>query len=460
MKILIVEDDESTRKGIEVFLNSCTYDVATSADGEKALLELAEKKYDLILSDIQMPNVSGFELLNKMKSANDPTPFLMMTAFATVEDAIKAMKMGANDYLTKPVNLEELRIKVEKIANSIKLEKDNKLLQEKIANYEFPDFIGESEAIRSIKEIVNKVAKDSEVPVMIYGKSGTGKEVVARSIHKLSNRSREAFVGINCAALKDDLLESELFGHVKGAFTGAESNRDGLIKHADNGTLFLDEISEMSMTMQSKLLRALQEKVIVPVGSNKEIEVNFRVITASNKNLKELVSKELFRNDLFYRLNVVEINLPQLSERTDDIPILVNHILNKIQSNKEKKIIIGNDVMMALEEYSWPGNIRELENLLNMLSATFSGSKLTIDELPEKIITEKIVSRKKWNSIREESNFQKALASAIENFEKEYITYHLKKQNGNVSRTSEAIKLSRVTLHKKINQYEIKLKTE
>ncbi|MFH1196637.1 MAG: sigma-54 dependent transcriptional regulator [bacterium] len=460
MRILLAEDEQHIRKGIEMFLTNEGHIVTAVEDGLKAHEEYSSKQFDLIISDMMMPNMTGLELLTKIKEQTDTMPFIMITAFASIENAVEAMKIGADDYLTKPLNLEELRIKIRKIDEKKNLLSENIKLKQKLNSLEFPEIIGTSVAIRRVKEMILKIAADPDVPVMIYGQSGTGKELAARNIHSKSNRAGCPFVAINCAALPDDLLESELFGYVKGAFTGAMKDKMGLFESANCGSLFLDEVSEMSPRLQAKLLRVLQDHKIQPLGSTQCIETNIRVLGASNVNLQELVKEGKFREDLFYRMNVIELHLPSLKERVEDIPMLLKHFLDLFQSKSNKKVKFSNQAIEAMMCYAWQGNIRELENLVRRILVTTDKDLVSLEDLPATFANEAksliTCTGSEWENIP----FQPALNGAVEMFEKEYLKYHLKKNNGNITKTADTIGLSRVSLHKKIKQYELQFDKE
>ena len=453
MKILIADDDEIIRKGIEVFLKSENHETTSVSDG-KGALEFSEKKnYDLIISDMQMPRMSGMELLKALRGKGTATPVIIVTAFATIEEAVEAMKIGANDYLTKPLNLEELRLKINKIEKVNELKRENAKLKEKLRRIEFPEIIGESRAIKETKKLISKISANDDIPVMIYGKSGTGKELAAKAVHSASARNGKQFVAVNCAAMPDELLESELFGYVKGAFTGAERNRDGLFKAADGGTLFLDEVGEMSPRLQAKLLRVLQDFVIQPLGSTEVFRVNIRVAGANNVHLKKLAEEKKFREDLYYRMNVAEITVPSLSERPEDIPLLIAYFLSA--SVKNEKIVFSQKALATLADYAWPGNIRELENFVKTITLFAENELIDVEDLPEHIVNATVAEKHEWDDIFRKSDFQEVQKSAMENFERKFLEYHLKKNDGNVSKTANAIGLSRVSLHKKIKEYEL-----
>ncbi|MCX6151443.1 MAG: sigma-54 dependent transcriptional regulator [Ignavibacteriales bacterium] len=455
MKILLVDDDRSIRKGIETFLISENHVVSCYENGKDALEKCKQEKFDLIVSDMMMPEMTGLDFLINLKNESDETPFILITAYASIEDAVTAMKIGAEDYLTKPLNLLELKLKIDKIKSKRILVEENIELKEKLKKMEFPDLIGNSKTMIDVKNKIIKIAADPDVSVMIYGESGTGKEIVARNIHYKSKRVDKPFMAINCAALSDEILESELFGHVKGSFTNAIKDKIGLFQAADKGTLFLDEVSQMSPRLQAKLLRVLQERNFQQVGSTQTISVDVRIIGASNKDLKKLIEEEKFREDLYYRLNVIEICLPTLSERSDDIPLLINHFLQKENIRMQKQIFFSPESVELLQKYSWKGNVRELENFIRMMFVTTEKQTIEPTDLPESIFSEVLISSLKWKNLWRQNNFQTALNSAIENFEREFLTYHIKNNCGNISKTAEAIGLSRVSLHKKISQYKL-----
>ncbi|MCW8849445.1 MAG: sigma-54 dependent transcriptional regulator, partial [Melioribacteraceae bacterium] len=383
MKILVVDDDKNLNSGITTFLKSNNILTVSAFDGEEGYNRITSEEFDLVLSDLEMPKMNGIKLLEKIKEKNLEIPFIIMTAYASVENAVEAMKIGAEDYLTKPINLKEMLIKIEKIIKSMGLLKENKELKKRVANYETPEIVGESEAIKELKSILRKISSDPNIAISIYGKSGTGKELVARNIHYMSERKEKPFVPINCAVLSDDLLESELFGYMKGAFTGAIQNRIGLLESCEGGTIFLDEISEMSPRVQAKLLRVLQDGIIQPVGSNEQKKINVRFISASNQNLSDLVDQNKFRDDLYFRLNIIEIYVPSLEARKSDIPILIKYFLEKYESSNK---LFSEEAINRLIKYDWPGNIRELENLIRRLLVTVENKIIHVDDFPQKLL--------------------------------------------------------------------------
>ena len=453
MVILIADDDSSTRKGLRLFLETEGHVVQDAADGQIAAEILERESFDLLLSDVKMPHMDGLALLAQVREHHADLPVLMMTAYATVEEAVKALQNGAMDYLTKPLNLNELAIKLERLTERLVLSRENAVLKDRLRHFEFPDMIGVSEAIRQAQEAISRLSSDSDVPVMIYGESGTGKELVARTLHSFSQRKDQAFLAVNCAAFQDTLLESELFGHKKGAFTGAYRDKAGFFQEAHGGTLFLDEVGEMSSQMQSKLLRTLQEQQVTPVGDTHPRAIDVRLIGASNRNLDELVEEAMFRQDLYYRLNVVEICVPPLRDRREDIALLVAHFVEKYQKDRPAPEL-SLPFLEVLKNHKWPGNVRELENLVRMLLATSRKALLRPEDLPEKFLQNR-QSGGEQVSWLENQNFKAASNLAVATFEKQYIRFHLARCSGNVSQTAQSIGLSRVALHQKIKKYGI-----
>jgi DNA-binding NtrC family response regulator len=452
MKIVLADDEDSIRNGIENYLVKLGHSVKSFSDGTSALNGVLSESCELVISDVMMPNLNGIQFLEELKNKLISIPFIVITAFAKVEDAVYAMKLGAEDYLTKPINLLELKIKIEKIERKRNLIIENEELKRKIDSIAFSDLIGESNALREIKLLINRYSTDCHASIMVYGASGTGKEVVARNIHLKSKRADKPFVALNCAALPDELLESELFGYVKGAFTGAEKDRTGIFRAADGGTIFLDEVSEMSPRLQVKLLRALQEKTIQPLGTTEQIKIDIRIIGASNKNLQLMINEGKFREDLFYRLNVLEIYLKPLSERIEDLPCLIKHFQQKI--NNEKRLSFTPEAFSALEHYNWPGNIRELENLINFLLVTVDNSVAALEDLPEKIRSSDL-DESSYKELAEDLDYKTLLQKSIEKFEKEFLLQQIKKNNYILSRAASSMGLSRVSLYKKIKQYNL-----
>jgi len=385
-RLLIVDDESSIRDMLAIFFHKRGFEVITASSFTEGTAGAARSNPDLILSDIKMPDGNGLDLLRKVKAESPKTPVIMITAHTSTSDAIEAMKAGAVDYIAKPFNIEELAMIVDRALGEKQLADENVYLkQELAARYTFANIIGKGSRMQEIFRTVERIGKVSST-VLITGESGTGKELIARAIHYTSIRKDRKFVSINCGALPETLLESELFGHERGAFTGAVKEKRGLFSEADNGTLFLDEISETTPTMQVKLLRAIQEKLIRKVGGNEETSVDVRIIAATNKDLNELSTQGKFREDLFYRINVIPIVLPPLRSRVEDVAPLTSHFITKIckeQKIPEKKI--STEAMRLLEGYPWPGNVRELENTLERTVALEAGPVITASSLPEAI---------------------------------------------------------------------------
>jgi len=385
-RILIVDDEASIRDMLGFFFHKRGFEVLTASNFTEGQASALRSTPDLILSDIKMPDGNGLDLLRRVKAESPKTPVIMITAHTSTPDAIEAMKAGAVDYIAKPFNIEELGLIVDRALGEKQLRDENVYLkQELAAKYTFANIIGKGSRMQEIFRTIERIAKVSST-VLLTGESGTGKELIARAIHYTSIRKDRKFVSINCGALPEPLLESELFGHERGAFTGAIKDKRGLFTEADNGTLFLDEISETTVTMQVKLLRAIQEKVIRKVGGNEEVNVDVRIIAATNKDLTDLVAAGKFREDLFYRINVIPIPLPPLRARLEDIAPLTQHFIGKIckeQKIPEKKI--STEAMRLLEAYPWPGNVRELENTLERTVALEAGPVINVSSLPESI---------------------------------------------------------------------------
>ncbi|MGB9615803.1 MAG: sigma-54-dependent transcriptional regulator [Desulfomonilaceae bacterium] len=449
-KILVVDDEPSQRKMLQANLSLDGYQVFEAEDGADAIARVSEEFFDLILMDNRMTHVDGIEALKEIKKISPGIPVIIITAFASVETAIQALQAGAHDYLTKPLEIDELRIKVQQTLEFWRLKEDNILQRRRIENlFDASRIVGRSERMKHILETVAMVAP-TEASVLILGESGTGKELIANALHQGSNRADKRFIKVNCAALPETLLESELFGHEKGAFTGAVGRRPGRFELADGGTIFLDEIGEMTPATQAKLLRVLQEREFEPLGSTRTVKVNIRIIAASNRILKNEVEKGTFRGDLFYRLNVVPIELPPLRERREDIPLLIEHFL-KIYNEKNKRNVKGFHprALDALMRYPWPGNIRELENVVERAVILTSDEYVPFSELPESIrgATEDPLMEQARQGIRS--------GMTIREMERELIIKTLEDNEGNRTRTSRILGITRRTLQLKLKEYGI-----
>ncbi len=381
-KILVVDDEKSMREFLEIMLRKEGYEVACARDGKEALNRLESRPYDLVLSDIRMPGVDGMGVLNRAKELNPGTIVIMITAYGSTESAVEAMKRGAYDYITKPFQVDEIKLIIRKALEKKTLEEENIQLRKELeSKYQFGNLVGSSPGMLKVYDLIQRV-KDTRTNILISGESGTGKELVAKAVHYNSPRKDKPFVTINCSAIPETLLESELFGHMKGAFTGAVSNKQGLFEAADGGAVFLDEIGELSPSLQVKLLRVIQDRTFRRVGGTEDIEVDVRIISASNKNLEEEIKRGAFREDLFYRLNVIKIQIPPLRERGEDIPVLARHFLDRYSRELGKEIKkISEEAMEKLVNYSYPGNVRELENIIERAVALESSSII----LPESL---------------------------------------------------------------------------
>ncbi|MBZ9687708.1 sigma-54 dependent transcriptional regulator [Clostridium estertheticum] len=445
--ILIVDDEENVRKLLQKIFLKENYITHIASNAEEALHIIDTFQVDVVITDIKMPGMSGIELLNKIREIDISIQVIMITAFATLETAIDALKMGAKDYITKPFNLEDILLSVKKLINSIDstdiLDSHSKNSVNNINNSLSSDSI----SMRKVIDIIAHVA-DTKSTVMIYGETGTGKELAAHSLHFLSSRKDKPFIKVNCAAIPDSLLDSELFGYDKGAFTGAVVKKPGRFELANGGSIFLDEIGDISANVQVKLLRVLQEREIEHLGGTKTIKIDVRIIAATNRNLEDLVKKQIFREDLYYRLNVVPINLPPLRERKEDILKLANSFLSKasIISGREKKQITE-AALKYLINYNWPGNIRELENIIERCVVVTSKEIITQEDLPSYITN--------YNPTKPIEKQCESLDSVIDNAEKEVLIKALKQCNGNRTKASELLGISRRSLHRKIIKYSI-----
>lgn len=439
ISLLIVDDEESVRDSLYNWFIEDGFRVQCAADAKEALTLIETDSFDIVLTDIKMPGMDGLEMHRRIRALNKETIVIIMTAFASVETAVQALKDGAFDYITKPFDPDDLSHLIRNAAQQISLKSENETLKNKVISLEnIEDLIGNSKAMIEVLKQVESVAQSSS-SVIITGESGTGKELIARAIHSNSSRKFFPLVTVHCGALSEDLLESELFGHEKGAFTGAMYNRKGRFEMADGGTIFLDEIATISSKMQIELLRVLESKAFVRVGGNKEIKSDFRVICATNRDLKKMVEEGIFREDLYYRLNVVNITIPPLRERVDDIPILVDYFIKKYCTSMSRDLIsIDATAMQRIEEYDFPGNVRELENMIERAIVIGNGKEIRLKDLP----LEKDIILDSNDSLYE--------------IEKKYVAQTLKKYSWNISRAAKALKIDRVTLYNKIKKYKLK----
>ncbi len=439
ISILIVDDEESVRESLYSWFIEDGYHVNSAENAKTALLMLETESYDIILADIKMPGMDGLEMLRRIKHIKADSIVIVMTAFATVDTAVQALKDGAFDYITKPFDPDDLSHLIRNASRQISLADENETLKNKVVSLEnVEDLIGKSENIKAVLKEIESVAQ-SNSSVVITGESGTGKELVAKAIHSNSARRFFPLVSVHCGALTESLLESELFGHEKGAFTGAMYNRKGRFEMADNGTIFLDEIATISIKMQIDLLRVLETKKFIRVGGNKEISSDFRVICATNRDLKSMVEKGSFREDLYYRLNVVNIYVPPLRDRVEDIPLLVEYFIRKYCTSMNKPpVTIDQAALSRLEEFNFPGNVRELENMIERAIVIGNGKKITLRDLPL------------------EKTMVSSSAESLDDIEKTHIIQILNKYGWNISRAAKALQVDRVTLYNKISKYGLK----
>jgi len=450
LQILVVDDEKIQREMLEGFLIKQGYSTLTAEDGPQALEKIKRGSFDLVLTDYRMPGMEGIQLLQEVKRLNPETVVVIMTAYGTVSTAVAAMKEGAYDYLAKPIDLDELLLLIQRVEREIRLRQENRELKEQLREKFKVDFIiSHSRAMEEALNLVGRVAP-SQATVLILGESGTGKELIARAIHYASPRANKPFIKVNCAALPENLLESELFGHEKGAFTGAVARRIGRFEQADQGSIFLDEIGDLSPSLQMKLLRVLQEKEFERLGSNQTIKSDVRVIAATNRNLEEAIKKGNFREDLYYRLNVVTISLSPLRDRKEDIPPLMEHFLKKYsQANKKKVAAIAKEARDLLLRHDYPGNVRELENIIERAVVLCRGEVLTIQDLPLNLRDVKIAAS------LERDKGGRSLPEALEEIERQEIAKALEKSSGVQTKAAEELGISERVLRYKIKKYKI-----
>jgi len=445
--ILIVDDEENVSRLLNKIFTKEGYITHIANNGKEALKVIDSNEIDIVISDIKMPGMTGIELLKNIRSIDPAIQVIMITAFATLETAIDALRMGAKDYITKPFNIDDVLLSVRKLtcnreeiySSGDDIKKDYKAIKNQLES--------KSTAMIKVIEMIEHIA-DNKATVMIYGETGTGKELAAQALHNFSSRNDKPFIKVNCAAIPEALLESELFGYEKGAFTGASIRKPGKFELANGGSIFLDEIGDVSPAVQVKLLRVLQEREIEHLGGIRTIKIDVRIITATNKNLEELVKKGTFREDLYYRLNVVPIMLPALRERKEDIPMLVNRFLSKssfISGKQQKQISEG--ALGKLMNYSWPGNIRELENIIERCVVITPRNLITEEDIPAHII--------KYSEVQNDDEENSKLDDVLDCAEKDIIVKTLKECNGNRTKASEILGISRRSLHRKIIKYNI-----
>lgn len=449
--ILIVDDDAQMAAMLKKVLEKKGYEVETALSGQEALAKSTQGHLDLVITDIRMPGMDGMEVLEKIKGKNQDVPVILMTAFGSIDAAVESMKKGAYHYVAKPFKMEQLLSIVEAALRERKLQLEVAgLRQEMKKEFCFSNIIGKSQAMQEVFSLIRRVAKTKST-VIIYGKSGTGKELVARAIHYNSLRKDKAFVAFNCAAIPETLLETELFGHVKGAFTDARHLKRGLFVEADGGTLFLDEIGDMPLPIQSKLLRAIQEREIRPVGATRNVKVDVRLVAATHQDLQVLLTEGKIREDLYFRLNVVPLKLPELKDRGEDIPLLVKHFLKKqAKENNREALSISKEAMGILMEYPWPGNVRELENVLERGAILTEGPIIQPENLPEDFRCTPYPAKK-------DAYHETPTLSSLEELEKKHIQDILFITRGNQSEAARILGIDRRTLYRKIKSYDLHL---
>lgn len=447
-KILIVDDEKAIRDSIKLFLEEEGYASETSSDGLEALDKIKNKDYDIVISDIKMPNLDGMSLIEKASKISPDTFFIIMTAYASLQTAVEALRHGAFDYLIKPIEFDDLLLRIKRLVDYKKLSLENKTLRQRISGGRgYQNIIGESDVMKKIFQLISQVAPTNS-NVLISGKSGTGKELIAKAIHFNSKRKDKIFLPINCGAISESLIESELFGHKKGSFTGATEEKQGLFKVADGGTLFLDEIGDLQLNMQVKLLRAIEEKNFLPVGGTKPIYTDVRIIAATNQDLSEKIKAGEFREDLYYRLNVIEIKLPTLNQRREDIPLLINHFIEKYCKEMGKKILgVDNATMKTLIGYNWRGGVRELENVIERAIIFAKHDVITLDDLADNIRGESV-----------QYDYPDSLKEAVKGFEKEHILRTIKKFNYNKDKAAKALSIGLSSLYRKMEDLDIPTK--
>lgn len=441
--ILLIEDEKLMRVTIEDALRTAGYEVVSFETGTEALSSLKSSPADVVVTDVRLPDADGIDILKKIVESDRDAQVIVMTAFGTIKDAVNAMRLGAFDYITKPFSLDEFLLLIERALDVKKLRDENIRLKKDLSRcYGFSNIIGGSAEMKKVFSLLERVS-GSDSTILILGESGTGKELIATTIHYQSKRKDKPLIKVNCAAMPEGLIESELFGHEKGAFTGAIKRKPGRFELADKGTIFLDEIADLPLSTQSKILRVIQERTFERVGGTETLNADVRIIAATNKNLEEEVKKKRFREDLYYRLNVIPVILPPLRDRKEDIPLLIDSFLDKCKNKLSKNIHFSRDAINALIEYDYPGNVRELENIIERCSTLAVSDVVEKDSLPSFILK------------KTEGGKQPSLSSVASEAEKEYIIRTLRVAKGNKTKASEILGISRKTLWEKINSYGI-----
>jgi two-component system, NtrC family, response regulator AtoC len=444
--ILVVDDEKDICMALNILLTKEGYEVKEAYNGQQALERIRQENFDVIMTDIKMEKMDGFEVLKQAQQISPETSVIMMTAFASVVSAVEAMRAGAADYITKPFINDEIRMTVRRILQSRDLQMENQILRRELSQRQtaFTNIIGSSEPMQKVFSVMEKVIPNKS-NILITGESGTGKGLVAQAIHEAGPRKDKPFISINCGAIPENLLESELFGHKKGAFTSANEDKKGLITMAHGGTLFLDEIGELPQALQVKLLHVIQTKELTPVGDTRVITADVRIVSATNADLMQRVKESRFREDLYYRLNVIEIHMPSLRERRDDIPVLIKHYLRIAANEAEKNVKdIDYEAMQSLLAYDWPGNIRELRNTIERATVLADGEVITIHDLPDR-----------FRTLDVEGVSISSLRQALDEFEREYIRRALSESKGNKEAAANKLGIDLATLYRKLKKLRI-----
>ena len=444
--ILVVDDEQTIRDALKMVLEEEGYQTQAAADGKEALNLISKNDFDIVITDLKMPEIDGMSLTRQCQQLCPQTSIIIITAHGSLESAIEALRIGAYDYILKPFDFDDVLYKIKRLIKQKELVLENQALRQEVEQkYSFSNIVGQSPQMKKIFELIKKVA-NTKGNVLITGSSGTGKELVARAIHFNSDRKNKPFVAINCGAIVGNLMESEFFGHKKGSFTGAVRDKDGHFKMANDGTLFLDEIGDIPLHLQVKLLRAIEENEILPVGGNTPVKTDVRIIAATNRNLEEDLEKGTFRDDLFYRLNVVEIKLPSLNERREDIPLLVKHFIDKYNSELKRNIKnADNETMRILLNYSWKGGIRELENVIERALILCEGEFITKQDLPPNM-----------TDIDYDADIPDRMKDAVAAFEKKHIVSILKRMENNKEEVAKILDISLSSLYRKMDELNIK----
>ncbi|MBI3600311.1 MAG: sigma-54-dependent Fis family transcriptional regulator [Nitrospinae bacterium] len=453
--ILVVDDEQDMLENCSRILNNLGYTCITASNGDEAMGIIKEKLPDLIITDLKMPGKNGLELLKEIKKEDSDGLVIIFTAFATIESAVDAVKSGAFDYLPKPFTADQLKITVERALNQKRLAEENRNLKEQLhEHFKYDNIIGQSQKIKDVLNMVSRVAR-TDSNILLLGESGTGKELIARCIHANSNRAEKPFITVDCASLPENLLESELFGHEKGSFTGAHISRQGMFETANGGTLFLDEIGELTPNLQAKLLRILQERQLRRVGGRSFIDIDIRVISATNKDLGHAIQDKEFREDLFFRLNVISISLPPLRERLDDIPLLCNSFLKKFSDVNKG---ISDEAVDMLKNYNWPGNVRELQNVIERAVSLSDGGIISVKDLPDNIKGQGQPPQSPFvkGELKGVVNFKDAKKEWLSSFEKDYLIELLKRNNNNITKAAEEAGIPRMTIYRMMKKYNLK----